>query len=73
MLHDKPVIVKTPEELEALDPLTVIYATDRDMPMCASDLLDDIGYDPYYADDLPAVVIATGEQVRAARKSLEEA
>ena len=68
-----PQIIRTVEELEALDPLTVVYTTDRDAPMCASDLLDDIDYDPYYADDLPAVVVATGAQVRAAQKALEEA
>ena len=73
LLATAPQIIRTVEELEALDPLTVVYTTDRDAPMCASDLLDDIDYDPYYADDLPAVVVATAEQVRAARKALEEA
>lgn len=73
LLTPAPQIIRTVEELEALDPLTVVYTTDRDTPVCAGDLIDDIDYDTYYAEDIPAAVIATAAQVRAARKALREA
>lgn len=72
-LTTTPQIIRTVEELEALDHLTVVYTTDRDTPVCAGDLIDDIDYDTYYAEDIPAAVIATAAQVRAARKALREA
>lgn len=51
MLHDKPVIVKTPEELTALDPDSLV--------------LDCTGHLMTNRDRLPAVVVATAEQARA--------
>lgn len=58
-------IVLTPEELEALDPDTVIETVDRARVSASfarrwSDL------------HVPAVVLATGDHVRAARKALGE-
>lgn len=60
-----PQVIRTVEELEALHPYT---------------LLTYIGYSGSYTtavclhpDDLPAVVVTPAEQVRAARKALEEA
>lgn len=58
-----PQIIRTPEELEALDPDTVIETVDRarvsvSLARRMSDLF------------VPAVVIAPGEQVRDARKAL---
>lgn len=59
-------IVRTMEELEALDPDTVIETVDRARVSASlahrwSDL------------HVPAVGLATGAQVRAARKALEDA
>lgn len=75
MLHDKPIIVKTPEELEALHPDTVVL--DRDSTggvYPVSQYLDSDEWErEVYRRYLPAVVIAPAEQVRAARKALEEA
>ena len=66
-----PQIIRTPAELEALDPMTVVYTPKRDTPVCAGDFLDDIRHDPDYADDLPAVKVAEGAHVRACREALE--
>ena len=68
-----PTIIRTVEELEALDPDTAVYTPGRDDPVFVGDFLSDIRYDQDYADDLPAVVIRDGAEVRAARKALEEA
>ena len=65
-------IIRTPEALEALDPETLLICIPHDIKgsakyfafSCRSAL------DAYL---LPAVVIATGEQVRAARKALGDA
>lgn len=56
-----PYIIHTAEELEALDPDTIVMSRK--------------GYLASAQDNIriPAVVIATGEQVRAARKALEDA
>lgn len=70
---DNPTIIRTVAELEALDPDTAVYTPRRDDPVFVGDFLSDIRYDQNYADDLPAVVIAPDDQVRAARKALEEA
>ena len=59
-----PQIIRTSEELAALDPDTVLF-TWGDMQ--AQTWLHT------FEDDIPAVVIATGDQVRAARQALEEA
>lgn len=66
-----PQIIRTPAELEALDPMTVVYTPKGDTPVCAGDFLDDIRYDPDYADDLPAVKVAEGAHLRACREALE--
>lgn len=66
-----PQIIRTVEELEALDPLTVVYTPNRDSPVFVGDFVADIHYDPDYADDLPAVVVTSGEHVRACREALE--
>lgn len=60
-----PQIIRTVEELEALDPDTVVML-DRFGTLTTADCLP-------HSHNLPAVVVATGEQVRAARKALEEA
>lgn len=60
------IIISTAEELEALDPDTVIETVDRARVSASlAHRLSDL--------HVPAVVIATGAQVRAARKALEEA
>lgn len=60
-----PRIIRTGEQLDALDPETLILITRLPAGYAAWMM------DPRY--DLPAVVIASGDQVRAARKALEEA
>lgn len=55
-----PHIIRTLADLEALDPDTIVMSRK--------------GY-PAHAEDnvrIPADVIATGEQIRAARQALEE-
>lgn len=57
-------IIRTAEELEALDPDTVIETADGEL-MAAP-------FESQWSDlFVPAVVIAPGEQARAARKALE--
>ena len=66
-----PQIIRTVEELEALDPDTLV-ATHREVAsttfgagyMCSTAEPREMMY--------PMVVVATGEHVRAARKALEE-
>lgn len=69
--HRPPRIIRTVAELEAFDPDTAILANGQDL--CDVRIVLEerrhFGWEP----DLPAVVVATGEQVRAARKALEEA
>ncbi|ATW58669.1 hypothetical protein PETEYPAB_61 [Corynebacterium phage PeteyPab] len=68
-----PQIIRTVDELKALDPDTALTLYTWDATIWEASYfhkcLEDTGYIP----DLPAVVVATGEQVRAARKALEEA
>ncbi|WP_130841633.1 hypothetical protein [Corynebacterium neomassiliense] len=64
LLTPAPQIIRTVEELEALDRGAVLMGA----PWHGIFTTHTIS-----ADDLPAVVVATGEQVRAARKALEEA
>lgn len=66
-----PQIIRTPAELEALDPMTVVYTPKRDNPVFVGDFVADIHYDPHYADDLPAVKVAEGTHLRACREALE--
>lgn len=71
-----PQIIRTIEQLNALDPVTVLEPYD-DTPQYALHMIAEIRRDKRVGSNftdgyLPAVVIATGEQVRAARKVLEE-
>lgn len=68
---DTPTIIRTAEELEALDPDTLLSPREA-LPMTwqPRDLLR---FKMQGGAPLPAVVITNGEQVRAARKALEEA
>ena len=61
-----PQIIRTREELAALDPDTLVFDAATDAAMFPMEL-------DAYEDALPAVVIATGDQVRAARQALEDA
>lgn len=67
LLAPEPQIIRTREELDALDPDTVV--TDGILTVAA-------GLAALYAQigmlSLPAVVIATGDTARAARQALED-
>lgn len=69
-----PRIIRTREELAALDPDTVLFDVDdpwREVRMSASEWMEDYAID---AEGIfPLAVIATGEHVRAARQALKEA
>lgn len=70
-------IIRTIEQLEALDTDTLVIDSINDYwnvgEACHWDGLGDVEYwDALFTDSLPAVVIATGDRVRAARKALEE-
>ena len=71
----KPRVIRTREDLAALDPDTVLMTTDLFDPLTPVwDWLDGKGNPARGTENgLPAVVIATGEQVRAARQALEAA
>lgn len=64
-------IVRTREELAALDPDTLLEDTDGSTYV-AQDAQKNPGDLDLYADDLPAVVIATGDEYRAARQALKK-
>ena len=66
-------IIRTVEDLKALDPDTALtlYTWEGATIWNASYFQRNLE-DPSYIPELPAVVIATGEQVRAAREALEE-
>ena len=66
--------ITTADELVGLDPDTVLMNTDRVDPLTqVRDWLDGNRNPVRGAElDLPAVVIATGDQARAARQALEE-
>ena len=69
-----PQIIRTRDELAALDPEAILfrpYDDAHDTIMTAVDFLSDYDIDPDAV--LPAVVIATGDTVRAARQALTEA
>lgn len=72
LLMPAPQIIRTVEELEALDPETPIWSRNAGY-LDVAEFLNAIEYDIDYADDLPAVVVLPAEQVRAAREALEEA
>ncbi|MGP5930307.1 hypothetical protein [Corynebacterium glyciniphilum] len=68
MPHDKPVIVKTHADLEALDPDTLLLPEDFNSPITRQSM-DSFGItvsDAHYA-----VVVAEGAHVRACREALE--
>ena len=62
----KPRIILTRDELANLDPDALVFDAATDAAMSPMEL-------DAYEDALPAVVIATGGQVRAARQALEAA
>ena len=69
-----PRIIRTVEELQALDPDTLLNLSDIDGYLVpASELLMSIRISDIHLTSLPAVVIRDGAGVRAARKALEEA
>lgn len=66
-----PTIIRTVEELEALDPDTVLMIEGAEaMTWEPRDL---IRFKLQGGSPFPAVVVTTAEQVRAAREALEEA
>lgn len=69
-----PQIIRTADELAALDPDTVLMTTDLFDPLAPVwDWLDSKGNPARGTENgLPAAVVATGEQARAARRALEE-
>ena len=69
-------IIRNRYELAALDPDTLLrgrYEGDYWQHHVADLKYRDVMWRPWVVDALPAVVIATGEQVRAARQALESA
>lgn len=73
-LHDRvpapPRVIRTTDELTALDPDTVLLG-EESILLTAADCVENSGFPLYDNDRL--VVVATGEQVRAARQALKEA
>lgn len=66
-------IIHTLEELEALDPDTALTLyTWKEATIWEASFLQSRFEDDGNIPDLPATVVATGDQVRAARKALEE-
>lgn len=69
-----PRIIRTVEELQDLDPDTLMIDRDGEESyayrMQAS--IRNLGTESMYHDSFPAVVIATGEQVRAAQQRIKE-
>ena len=70
----KPRIIRTRDELAVLDPDTVLMTTDLFDPLTQVwDWLDGKGNPARGTENgLPAVVVATGDQVRAAQQALKE-
>ena len=72
-----PQIIRTVEELEALDPETIVQRLPQHPGQYSrTETAGDLAYVVRrWGTDrhLPAVVVATAAQVRAARKALEEA
>lgn len=71
LLAPAPQIIRTAEELEELDPETVIEDWHEDAWILLHVPRDDEGISRNWCEQsLPAVVLATGESVRAAREAL---
>lgn len=71
LLTPDPQIIRTIEELEAIDPDTVVVLMQGGIAFTGGIIAaSNAGYDEESA--LPAVVVATGAQVRAARTALQE-
>lgn len=68
LLKESPRIIRTLEDLEALDPDTALIAPDGWMRLAGFMQ----GNPPLANTYLPATAIATGDQVRAAREALEK-
>lgn len=68
-LATTPRIIRTTKELTAIDPDTVLLG-EESILLTAADCVENSGF-PLYDHDRLAVV-ATGDQVRAARQALEE-
>lgn len=67
----EPQIIRTIEELEALDPDTALTLYTWESTIWPASYFQKY-FEDGYIPDLPATVIATGTQVRAARKALEQ-
>ena len=72
LLANDPQVIRTPEEMEALDPDACTLDKYGDFDF-AKDWIDEngkmfVGHVAF----LPAVVFVTGEQVRAAREAMEQ-
>ena len=74
LLAPDPQIIRTREELAALDPETVLMSADMGSPLSLVWHWIDSEGNPFHdaEDALPAVAITTGYQVRAARQALKE-
>lgn len=72
LLTPAPQIIRTVEELEALDPDTVVWPAQHYGPYTVGTIAPD-PFNTYWTPPLPAVVVAPADQVRAAREALEEA
>lgn len=62
-------IIRAPEELEALDPDAVVVSAENGASYYVKNLTERHTKTFLY---VPAVIIATGAQVRAAREAMEE-
>ena len=62
-------VIRTLEELEALDPDTVVISAENGASYYVKNLTERHTKTFLY---VPAVIIATGAQVRAAREAMEE-
>ena len=71
LLAPSPQVIRTVEELEALDPDTVVWPARHYGPYPVGTIVPD-PLDPDWTPPLPAVVIRDGAGVRAAREALEE-
>lgn len=68
-LATAPQIICTVEELEALDPDTVVWPARHYGPYTVGTIVPD-PFNPYWTPPLPAVVVSTADQVRTALKAL---
>lgn len=66
-----PQIVRTVADLEALDKDGVVLSPHRDDLTVVREFLEEISYDEDYADDLPAVVVVDGGDMRSRRSVVE--